>query len=62
MSQAEFETFETWYSSTVKDGSLSFYFYHPIKQAEVEVKSSGPYGFSIIGHETYEIKLGLIIL
>lgn len=61
-SETELDTFETWYSSTLKDGSLSFTFTHPIKGTEIECKFSGPYEYRAIGFETYEVNLELIII
>jgi len=58
----ELDIFELWYSETLKDGSLSFYFPNPKTKIEGTFKFDGQYEDSHIGGLYWSVKFRLIEL
>lgn len=58
----ELQVFETWYNSTIKDGSLSFYITNPMNQQTIEVKFKNQYKYVPIGFDTYDVNFELEVI
>ena len=60
---SEYITFQNWYTSTLKDGTLTFYFNDPITQAQLEVQFiEGGMDIADVGFETYSVKMSLEVV
>lgn len=60
---SEYNTFVDWYTSTLKDGVLSFYFNDPATQAQLTVQFTEK-GMSIsdVGFQTYAVQMQLEVI
>lgn len=60
---SEYTTFINWYTATLKDGSLSFYFDDPVlgNQLEVQFKANGM-SISDVGFQSYAVQMSLEVI
>lgn len=59
MSRDQLDVFELWYSSTMRDGSLSFILNDPIKLTPKNFKFSGPPAISHIGGIWWSVSVAI---
>lgn len=60
---AELAVFESFFSDTIRDGSLPFYMTHPVKGGSVKVRfDKNRYTFKTIGSHTFHITSSVEIL
>lgn len=62
LSTSELETFNTFYTDTLKEGTEAFNYTHPIQNNEIEVRILGTPSTSPIGPDDYQIVFNLIII
>lgn len=59
----EYNTFIDWYTSTLKDGSLTFYFNDPATQSQLTVQfTQNGMQISDVGFQTYAVQMQLEVI
>tara|TARA_R110000787_G_scaffold5686_8_gene20550 strand:- start:7175 stop:7540 length:366 start_codon:yes stop_codon:yes gene_type:complete len=59
----EYNTFDTWYRSTLQDGVKAFYFNDPVTQAQIVVSfKEGGMQYRDVGYNTYSVQMSLEVV